>query len=56
MKTTDIEKKAQRALIPFKLAASIRAMLDVAKADAKATAEEWADIEAKAIELVTEEA
>lgn len=55
MTTSKIEKEAQKALLPFKLAAQIRATLDQAKAESKTSAEEWSDVEAKVLELVADE-
>lgn len=55
MTTTQIEKRAARAMTKFDLAKQIRALLDTAKKAYGAT--EWADdeIEAQVMELVTEE-
>lgn len=55
MTTRQIEAKAARAHVPYEVAKQIRALLDAAKAQGKYTSDEWADVEAQIIELVTEE-
>lgn len=55
MTTKQIEAKAQKALLPYKIAAQIRATLDEAKKASGLSAEEWVETERQIIELVGEE-
>lgn len=55
MTVKQIAAAAARAQLPYDLATRIRTLLDEARALAKLGAEEWAEVERLAIELVTDE-
>jgi hypothetical protein len=53
--TKQIAAKAARAQLPYQLATQIRELLDESKAAAKLSADDWAEVEQKVLELVSEE-
>lgn len=55
MTSKQIEAKAARAQLPYKLALQIRELLDAARAEHKMGAEEWRELEGEVLELVGEE-
>jgi len=52
MTSKQIEAKATRAQLPYKLALQIRALLDEAKKTSGLSAEDWHDVEGEILELV----
>ena len=50
-----IEKAQAAANLPFELAKQIRQLLDEAKKAGGYTADDWAEVEQKVLELVSEE-
>ena len=55
MTTKQIEAAQKRENVRFEVAKQIRALLDAAKKDNGFTGDDWPDVEAEIIELVTGE-